>query len=247
MKKKIKTDFETRWRQRFEAYAKRSDDDAGIAGWSPHGLATRLRHFRRVWPRDKKGSFWLDVGCGAGTYTRLLADTGINVLGADYSEPTVQKARRRGTNQITWLVSDINKLPLPAGYVDGVLCFGVIQALSESNIAINEMARVMRQGGMLWIDGLNGRCIPTIFTRLKRWVRRSPMHLRYESPTMLMELMRQHGFECLQHYWVPILPARLHIFQPLIESVLVVWLFRYVPFLGSLLSHAFVVTGKKKY
>jgi ubiquinone/menaquinone biosynthesis C-methylase UbiE len=242
---KKNTNFEKLWRMRFEAYALRRDDDAGIAGWSQFGLETRLRHFQNVWPKDKPGNIWLDVGCGAGTYARYLGESGITVLGADYSEPTVHKAKERGSGKISWFVGDVNKLPLLEESVDGILCFGVIQALSGSSEAVNEMARVVRREGAVWIDGLNGRCIPTAISRLKRWLRRRPMHLRYESPAILMKLLKEQGFEDLRYYWVPILPARVHRFQPLLETGLATWLFRFVPLIGSLFCHAYVVTGKK--
>jgi len=71
------------------------DDDAGIAGWTTSGLATRFRAFQRAWQRPPRPGMWLDIGCGAGTYTRFLVDEGLDVVGVDYSLPSLQKARER--------------------------------------------------------------------------------------------------------------------------------------------------------
>ncbi|MDH5552168.1 MAG: hypothetical protein OEX82_02430 [Nitrosomonas sp.] len=51
--------FERAWRKRFEGFATYSEDDAGIAGWSPTGLATRLRQFTCLWEKASSSS-----GCG---------------------------------------------------------------------------------------------------------------------------------------------------------------------------------------
>jgi hypothetical protein len=71
------------------------------------------------------------------------------------------------------------------------------------------------------------------------------MHLRYESPLRLARLLKVEGFGKLQIYWLPILPSRWHRLQRLIESRILVWVLRFVPFLGMLVSHAFIVRAQK--
>ena len=85
--------FEEIWRKRFTERGRVYDDDAAIAGWTESGLEVRLRHFQRVWRGDTAGARWLDVGCGAGSYTRYLASQGVAPVGVDYSLPSLQKAR----------------------------------------------------------------------------------------------------------------------------------------------------------
>jgi SAM-dependent methyltransferase len=236
--------FETRWRRRFEEFATDRDDDAGVAGWSETGLAARLRHFKRLWTPGLGGSLWLDAGCGAGTYSRYLSERGMSVIGVDYSEPALRKASERG-GALGWIIADVRHLPFTAGAFDGILCFGVTQALSESTPAVRELASAVRPGGHVWIDALNAVCIPHTMARLwRRWRGRS-MHLRYESPRRLREMMRVDGFTDVTLHWLPILPERLQRLQWVVETRLTTWLLRNVPFLGALLSHAFVVHGHR--
>ena len=54
-----------------------------------------FRFFRGLWQDPPAGSRYLDVGCGAGTYSRWLAARGLEVIGIDYSQPTLVKARDR--------------------------------------------------------------------------------------------------------------------------------------------------------
>jgi ubiquinone/menaquinone biosynthesis C-methylase UbiE len=150
-----KPGFEQEWRNRFIEFADLRDDDAGIAGWSTTGLDARFRFFRSLWRGAKPGSFYLDVGCGAGTYTRWLDDQRLSVVGVDYSQPALRKAMARTKAGIAFCSADATRLPFADASVDGVLCLGVLQAMQASEPLVRELSRVIRDGGRLWIDSLN--------------------------------------------------------------------------------------------
>lgn len=238
--------FEELWRRRFTERGRVFDDDAGIAGWTESGLGARLRHFKRVWPGDRPGAAWLDAGCGAGSYTRFLADSEVSPVGLDYSLPSVQKARVRSDGGIAWLVGDATQLPVRPGSMDGVMCFGVMQALSGPEKAISELLSAVRPGGQVWIDALNRNCLSSLVGRLVARLRRRPMSLRHDSPSDLVRLLAAHGGEDIRLYWVPILPGPLQRLQPWVESQFMrKWLGR-LPWLASPLSHAFLVSARKR-
>lgn len=239
----MKSGFEEQWRQRFVERGRQFDDDAGIAGWSDSGLEARLRNFRRVWPGSTPGELWLDAGCGAGSYTRLLAADGVRTVGLDYSLPTVRKARRRSDQSIYWAVADVRRLPVRAAAVDGMLCLGVMQALSDPEPAARELMTAVRPGGTVWIDALNRRCLSTLVKRLLASLRRQPLNLRYDTPATLVRLLKAQGAESVRIHWVPILPAGLSRMQPLIETRAARSLLRRLPWLGQLLSHAFLISA----
>jgi|SRR5579872_425540 len=237
--------FERGWQKRFRGFAEAKDDDAGIAGWSANGLACRLRSFSRLWRRGAGDTVWLDAGSGAGTYSRFLVSNQVQVLALDYSLPTVQKGRKRSGPGIRWVLGDITRLPLAPGRFDGALCFGVLQALARSDDAVSELARSVKLGGEVWIDALNAWCLPQLLERLRRTGRGAPMHLRYEYPRRLRRIMRQQGLKSIRLYWIPILPQQFSRFQPLLEIAPVRWILRWVPLMGTLLSHAFIVRGRR--
>lgn len=238
--------FERAWRKRFEGFATYSEDDAGIAGWSPTGLATRLRQFTSRWEKaSSKSGLWLDAGCGAGTYSRFMARQGTKVIGADYSLLSLQKAKARGDDDVSWCKADVNHLPIKAGCCDGVICFGVTQALEDSVTVTQELSNVVRPGGQVWVDALNGLCLPHILERFLRWVRGRPMHLRYESHRDMKALMRNAKLINIKLYWLPILPSRWSQYQWLVENRLAEWVFNYVPFAGTLFCHAFILYGER--
>ena len=238
--------FEESWRKRFESFAACSDDDAGIAGWSSTGLDTRLRQFKSIYKDNTSNKgLWLDAGCGAGTYSRFIANQGLDVIGLDYSHLSVQKATKKGSNSIDWCVADINKLPLKQEVFDGVVCFGVTQALESSTTIIHELSEVTKPGGQVWIDALNRSCLPHLGERFFRWIRRRPTHLRYESHYELLNLMKNNSLVNIKLHWLPILPKRWNRFQWIVETSLAKGLFHYIPLLGLLFSHAFVLYGQR--
>jgi 2-polyprenyl-3-methyl-5-hydroxy-6-metoxy-1,4-benzoquinol methylase len=240
-----RSSFENAWRKRFEEFATQRDDDAGIAGWSESGLDARLRSFVSVWNRGRHGRAWLDAGCGAGTYARFLASQGAHVVGLDYCQPAAAKAKARDTWNCLWAVADVTRLPLRPGGFDGVLCFGVMQALTESGPAVRELAAQVKPGGEVWVDALNGACIANIAQRLSRWWRGKPVHLRYESPRRMKRLMRDAGLENVRINWIPIMPGSLKWLQPLLETGPARALIHLVPGLGLLLCHSCLLTGIK--
>jgi len=238
--------FEENWRRRFERFAIARDDDAGIAGWSEGGLAARYRQFAHLWlsgyPKPAPGSRWLDAGCGAGTYTRFLVAQRLNVTAIDYSEPTARKARERSTDEVTWAVADATSLPFATGCLDGVLCFGVMQALSSPERALTELRRVLRPGGTLWVDALNADCLPTSLAEARRLRDGRPQHLRYDHVSAFKAALGASGFGAVRLHWVPVMPERLRFLQSVAESALSRVLLRLPP-LGTWASHSFLAVA----
>lgn len=236
--------FEQRWRSRFSDFASSHEDDAGIAGWTPTGLAARVRRFAALWPGDRPGALWLDAGCGAGTYVRLLRDGGVEPLGLDYSAVSVQKARDRSSGISGWLVGDATALPFRPGSLDGVLCFGVTQALSSSETVVRQLVAAVKPDGQVWIDGLNSWCMPHLVESALRRLRGKPAHVRYESPYHLRRLMTDAGLTSTQVHWLPILPRRFQRLQWVLEAPVARWLFQSLPGFGALFSHSMIVSGR---
>lgn len=236
--------FEQQWRSRFTNFAASHEDDAGIAGWSPTGLEARVRRFADVWPGDRSGAVWLDAGCGAGTYVRLLRDRGVAPVGLDYSPVSVTKARERSTGVPGWMVGDATALPVKLGILDGVLCFGVTQALSSSETVVRQLTSAVKPGGQVWIDGLNSWCLPHAAERAVRRMRRRPAHVRYESPYRLRKMMVDAGLRHVRIHWLPILPRRLQRLQWLLETSSARLALKYLPGAGAFLSHSMIVSGE---
>ena len=72
--------------------------DTLAAGWTdatPAAASSGARIFllREVLPKTRIAGEWIDVGCGSGVFSRILAGAGANVLGVDGSAPMIAAAR----------------------------------------------------------------------------------------------------------------------------------------------------------
>lgn len=236
--------FEAQWRERFESFAA-CEDDAGIAGWSSSGLDTRFRFFRRLWAGAPAGSRWLDIGCGAGTYSRWLSEQGLDVVGLDYSQPTLEKARTRLPESIALCAGDASRLPFPDTAFDGALCFGVLQAVSDSSTVVREIARVLKPGGEVWIDALNRDGLAARLTQARRRIRHQGQHLRYESAPRLVGVLCDAGFTGIARHWLTIAPGRLRALQPALESAMFMTTLETLRPMGRLFSHSVLCRARK--
>lgn len=71
----------------------------------------------------------LDLGCGTGRDSLLLASRGMKVIGLDATHSGLLLAQKREStshHQVLWLESDSRTLPFPDDFFDGIYCFGLI-------------------------------------------------------------------------------------------------------------------------
>src|SRR5262249_8251935 len=66
----------------------------------------------------ERGARVIDLGCGSGTFTALLARAGFDCVGLDISAKLVAVGRRKHP-QIEFVAGDIERLPFPAASFDG--------------------------------------------------------------------------------------------------------------------------------
>jgi SAM-dependent methyltransferase len=158
------------------------------------GLAEENYWFRRhevVYQRLAQrcaGRDVLEAGCGEGYGADLLADVATRVIGLDYDEQTVAHVRARYP-RIDMRHGNLAELPLPAGEVDVVVNFQVIEHLWDQAQFVTECHRVLRPGGVLLMSTPNritfspGRDTPL-----------NPFHTRELNAAELTELLVDAGF-----------------------------------------------------
>src|SRR5688500_4946182 len=98
----------------------------------------------------QRGQRALDVGCGPGPLTRVLAERlgAHNVAAVDPSEAFVAACRSRVPGADV-RVAVAEKLPFAANKFDVVLAQLVVQLMDDRDRGLREMVRVARPGGVV--------------------------------------------------------------------------------------------------
>jgi ubiquinone/menaquinone biosynthesis C-methylase UbiE len=93
----------------------------------------------------------IDVGCGDGFFTKLLAETQSEATGIDNSDAYLREARNNGGNigNICFVKGDVGELPLDDGSVDVVWSAHSMHSYPDIKKALNEFRRVLRPDGLL--------------------------------------------------------------------------------------------------
>jgi ubiquinone/menaquinone biosynthesis C-methylase UbiE len=101
----------------------------------------------------RTGERALDVACGTGAVTRLLAERvgpAGKVVGLDINPGMLAVARLTAPGpNIEWLEGSAVKMPLPDASFDGVVCQQGLQFVPDRASALLEMRRVLKTGGRL--------------------------------------------------------------------------------------------------
>ncbi len=93
----------------------------------------------------------LELGCGNGTYSRVLAETADHVLATDFSDEMVAASgvRLRSFGNIRVEKQDALDLSYPDGRFDAIAMVNLLHVIPEPERALRESRRVLKEGGEL--------------------------------------------------------------------------------------------------
>ncbi len=97
-----------------------------------------------------------DIGCGTGYLAEALAPRVARVYAVDASPEMLAVAERNlaAFANVTYLVAAGDQIPLPAGSLDAVLANMYLHHCPDPALAIREMARLLRPGGVLVVSDM---------------------------------------------------------------------------------------------
>jgi len=114
----------------------------------------KLIHFLQ----PKPGSRMLDVACGRGRHSCILAKMGFNVTGFDLSFQSIEYAKQFESDNLTFYQHDM-RYPFWVNYFDYAFnfftSFGYFSTRREHDDAIRTIATSLKPGGIFVIDYLN--------------------------------------------------------------------------------------------
>jgi demethylmenaquinone methyltransferase/2-methoxy-6-polyprenyl-1,4-benzoquinol methylase len=158
----------------------------------------------------RPGDRVLDACCGTGDLALAAREAGGKVVGVDFSEPMLARARSKSAS-IEWVQGDLLALPFADGSFDAATVGFGVRNVADLDAGLRELARVLRPGGRLgcleitrpqgllrpffrfWFDGLvplAGKVLPggAAYAYLPASVRRFP------GPEDLAAAMERAGF-----------------------------------------------------
>ena len=164
------------------------------------------------------GARVLDVACGTGDLSFVLADAGAGrVVGLDFCRPMLEVARRKAeadSRAVPFVEGDALSLPFADGTFDAVtIAFG-LRNLASVEGGLGELLRVTRPGGAVFVLEFSRPNVPgfralfrfyftRVLPRIGGWVSGSrgayeylpDSVTRFPDQRRLAELMRAEGFE----------------------------------------------------
>jgi SAM-dependent methyltransferase len=100
-----------------------------------------------------KGRKLLDCGCGYGVWPIYWSKKGFDVHCLDYVLSGISVVKRsfavNGIKETKLIVGDMRGLPIKDNSFDVVLCISVLELFENIDIPIQEIARVLKKGGII--------------------------------------------------------------------------------------------------
>ena len=154
--------------------------------WAVHDRPWKRRAYIRGWKMrrafemmgDLPGKRLLDVGCGPGTYTAVLATMGANTWGFDISPVAIERAKITAeangvADRCHFQVASATDIPFDRETFDIVFCGQVIHHLWKYPNVDSELHRVIKPGGILvFAEGIRSNPVYNAVRDLKRWAKR---------------------------------------------------------------------------
>jgi len=157
-------------------------------------MLDQIAQLAQISPTDRV----LDVACGTGVVSFVLAPQAREVVGIDISPGMLAKARairhRRGIRNVHFVLGEARHLPFRDEQFDAVICRLAIHHFPQPELEIREMARVLKAGGRLVISDTissEDEREAQLHNALERL--RDPSHARMLSHTELIKLIEGTG------------------------------------------------------
>ena len=121
----------------------------------------------------------LDAGCGTGSLAFAIAPHVAEVVGVDTNEDYLEAARTSAPANVRFQQGDVMSLPFGYAEFDLVCCHRVLHHVRRPELAVSELARVVRPGGKLLIADQLGSIDPLVNLEQDRFERlRDSTHQR---------------------------------------------------------------------
>ena len=143
----------------------------------------------------------LEIACGTGRFTTMLAERGADIVGLDISGPMLQQGRDRAqsagvADNLEYMRGDAGRLPFPDDHFDTVIAMRFFHLADTPGEFLAEMRRVSRE--QIFFDTFNALSSRSLYN----WA--LPMGSRLYSSTDVRRLLDDADLELVsaEHDWI---------------------------------------------
>ena len=161
----------------------------------PEFVNTRLEEITAQFSTYRQGNRLLDIGCGAGNLLAAARKNGWNAQGLDVSARAVKHVRDLGFEVYE---GELHDAEFPSQHFDVVTAAELLEHLIDPQPLLQEVARILRPGGLFWTTTPHARGISGRILGLKWRCVWPPEHLQLFSIRGIEKLLRGAGFRQLR-------------------------------------------------
>ena len=145
----------------------------------------------------------IEFGCGAGFYTKVLAENASRVIATDLSDEMLAVARTqlKDWQNVTVEKADCEKTDFSDGQFDCVFMANLVHIIENPSIALRESYRILKNGGLLLIVDYTGYGMKRFelmklgIRAMRKWHKPAPHAKGNLSPDKLRSLVESTGFK----------------------------------------------------
>jgi 2-polyprenyl-3-methyl-5-hydroxy-6-metoxy-1,4-benzoquinol methylase len=175
-----------------------------LYGTNP-GFQERLEIWNRLLRRySKAGGAAIDMGCGPGVFSFLLADLGLNVVGIDGAPDMIQACEahreKRALTNVRFMQGTLPRIDeTTLERADLLISSSVVEYVEEFDETLSLFARLVKPGGTLIVSMPNAHSLSRSYQRLSNAVSPRSDVYRYirhfSSPRQLERRLAPHGMK----------------------------------------------------
>lgn len=147
----------------------------------------------------------LELGCGSGIFSELIANAASHLTATDYSDEMVAAAscRLSGMGNVTVEKADCRDLDYPAGGFDTVLLANLLHVIDDPRRTLAESRRVIKPGGTMVVISYTtagmrfSARLGMIYRYLKTWGK-PPAAARTLTPPQTCDMLAANGFRIIE-------------------------------------------------
>lgn len=172
----------------------------------PDFITKRLKEIIGGFESYKSNGRLLDIGFGAGSIMDVAEKLGWTVFGQEVSATAVENARQKGFDVF---LGDLTNAQYPEAHFDVVTCSEIVEHVPDPQAMLDEIARILRPGGLLWATTPSARSMSFRLMKQRWTVISPPEHTQLYSARGVRKMLQKARFRQIKIQTLGLNPTEL--------------------------------------